>query len=332
MTIHYATKVKAEKAGVTLSEWGEPSKGIIEAFNPKHNVRAYGIGAAAAFEQVVALMRIKQHDDTRIIVPDQGDVFTVEVFNADRTLTPMRGYAVPLDVYNEISRLSNANKPWLSTVVPEDGGEAFKQGFTAADNPFRSDNTEDTEDADADEADAWDAEFDAAIEADEGDDEDAGGSVVKPEYRIRYAEAGHPTHCGDWLAVTLNNLILGKTQTDLEHFEELCNLNGVSLAKYNRSTPGWQGRLRMTGRNLLAGVVFSTGSLKVPASITDNHKEQALKAPGDWLSAQKFKTKKQATVLAEGRAAKVEPVEVGTPSVPVSEQMARRKAASKNKK
>ena len=53
-------------------------------------------------------------------------------------------------------------------------------------------------------------------------------------------EAGHPTHCGDWLAETLNDICLNKEGVNLELFEGICGLNGVDTAKYKRSGVGWQ--------------------------------------------------------------------------------------------
>lgn len=160
--------------------------------------------------------------------------------------------------------------------VPQDGKEAFLAGFTAADCPYDEEHPN---------FDTWNADWDAAAdEASEQRPEEDGGkagelsdgefeegdgaegepppaSVVKEEYRARYAEAGHPTHCGDELAVLLNNLCLTKKGIDLPRFEHICEANGVDLSKYNRTTKGWQGRLRMTGRNKLAGKVFAAGGV-----------------------------------------------------------------------
>jgi hypothetical protein len=144
--------------------------------------------------------------------------------------------------------------------VPEDGAEAYRQGFSAADCPFSSETEDDEE---YEKFEQWNTDWDAA--ADEAEPEPS-GSVVKEEYRARYAEMGHPTHCGDWLAEFLNERCIvgdGK-ETDLGRFEAICNANEISLAKYNRTTNGWQGRLRMTGRNLLKAVVVRTGFILVP--------------------------------------------------------------------
>ena len=87
------------------------------------------------------------------------------------------------------------------------------------------------------------------------------GSVVTNRYRANYSESGHPTHCGDELAITLNTICLNKAGINMELFEAICETNGVNLTKYNRTTKGWQGRLRMTGRNLLASRVRENGGI-----------------------------------------------------------------------
>lgn len=344
MTIHHATRAKAEKAGIVLSddpktflEYSQetPPKDAVRAHYPKFNLVAYGIGAQAAFEQVAALIRIKSHDDTRAIVTNAHDPFEVAVYNADRSLTPYRGYAVPVDAYNAIVALDG--KKWLTTKVPDNGAEAHKQGFTAADNPYSDDDGEAIDGYEEDHA-RWDEEFDTAIEADE-EPEDAGGSVVKEVYRIRYAEAGHPNHCGDWLAETLNNFVLGKAATDLAVFERICEENGVNLSKYRRDGNGWQGRLRMTGRNLLARVVYSNdGVLKLPAGLVENTTE--VKATSEWMADQNFKVKKPRVVapapapepkVEEDDSLIVEIPPVEEPKVSRAEQMRRIRASKANK-
>lgn len=111
-------------------------------------------------------------------------------------------------------------------------------------------------------------------------------SVVSPTYRARYAEAGHPTHCGDWLAQTLVEATTNSGGINMELFETICQLNGVDTSKYNHTTHGWQGRVRMTGRNILARVVFvNDGVLKMPSDTT-------LQAPQEWMAAQHYKSSK----------------------------------------
>ena len=110
-------------------------------------------------------------------------------------------------------------------------------------------------------------------------------SVVKAEFRARYAEAGHPSHCGDELAVLLNNLCLAKGGIDMDRFETICAANEVDLSKYNRTTKGWQGRLRMTGRNMLAGKVFAAGGVVKTGGIEGAEPEYKMSA--EWMAGRR---------------------------------------------
>lgn len=132
-----------------------------------------------------------------------------------------------------------------------------------------------------------DEETEAEEEEAEDDEGSLGGSVVAARYRAKYAEAGHPTHCGDWLATTLINLTANDAGTNITQFEAICTVNGVDLAKYDRVSHGWQGRIRMTGRNMLARrVFFGGGALHLPDGST-------LHAPKEWMDAQKYKAPKR---------------------------------------
>jgi hypothetical protein len=96
------------------------------------------------------------------------------------------------------------------------------------------------------------------------------GNIVKPLYRQRYARMGHPRHCGDELAELLNRLCLVDDALNLEVFEAIMDINGVDISMYNRTRQGWEGRLRMTGRNKLAAVVRAhDGQVKMPPHISD---------------------------------------------------------------
>ncbi len=279
------------------------------------------------------------------------------MYNNDLSLTLDREGGLPVDMLAILEQ--HGDKPWFTTTIPTDGAQAYKEGWASGDNPFRADDDNDEDEAGENSglADAWDEAWDAAADAaQEAEDAEPSGSVVKNEYRIRYAEAGHPNHCGDWLAETLNNLILGKTHTDIDNFEALCNLNGVSLAKYKREGNGWQGRLRMTGRNLLARAVYEQeGVMKIPVALQElAGGSTELRADAEWMAGQRFKGKKKVdtvviasttpldlagvgnvTVTAIGLPDVGGDDHVGSPSmtgVPsLQEQMARRKAASRNK-
>lgn len=131
-----------------------------------------------------------------------------------------------------------------------------------------------------------------ATDAPEGEDEaeeDKGPSTVVPEkYKRQYAEAGHEGNCGDWLAATLIRLTTGadgKLSPDL--VDEIARLNGLKTDKYNRTTPGWQGRLRMTVRNSLVKVVCKQGFLQVPATESGD----SIQAPAEWVAAKLPKPK-----------------------------------------
>lgn len=138
--------------------------------------------------------------------------------------------------------------------VPIDGAQAYREGVLAGDCPFMEEDPDFAR---------WNREWDQAADEKVAQEEAAKppavGSVITNRYRARYSENGHPTHCGDALAAKLNEICANKGGTNLELFEAICAANGVSLAKYNRTNKGWQGRLRMTGRNLLAKRVAENG-------------------------------------------------------------------------
>jgi len=150
--------------------------------------------------------------------------------------------------------------------VPTDGAIAYKEGYMAGECPYMEEDDLDFN--------RWNAEWDAA--ADEHELEVARpkgpGSIITNRYRAKYSEYGHPTHCGDELAELLNNLCSNKAGTNIELFEAICAANGVHLTKYNRTNKGWQGRLRMTGRNLLARKVRDQdGVILMPKGTMPDH-------------------------------------------------------------
>jgi hypothetical protein len=120
-------------------------------------------------------------------------------------------------------------------------------------------------------------------EEEEGEEVETSGSVVSPTYRARYAEAGHPTHCGDWLATQLISRTTNKAGVNVEMVDAIAAANGVNLDKYDRTRHGWQGRLRMTMRNLLARKVWAADG------VLNLHGEEPIKAPAEWMQAQRFK-------------------------------------------
>lgn len=133
-------------------------------------------------------------------------------------------------------------------------------------------------------------------EADE--DEEKGASVVSYAYKRRYAEAGHPAHCGDWLANTLNAECLGENGFNLDVFQSICDANDVDLSPYMRHrTRGWQGRVRMSGRlKLTTAILKAKGVLQLPAN--GGWDDREVQAPGEWLASKAPKAKGKAAVEA----------------------------------
>lgn len=202
--------------------------------------------------------------------------------------------STPDEAIAEMAEVQSGNKPATtyrpmfddeSTIrgIPRNGIAAFHAGVPAADCPF----DEGTPDFDG-----WNAEWDAAAEADLQPKEQPPkqGSVITGRYRAAYSEAGHPTHCGDALAVLLNDICSNKAGTNVELFERICKRNGVDLSRYNRTSKGWQGRLRMTGRNLLSKrIQAQNGRVFMPEGLGADYYDLG----EDWVkaAAQKYKPK-----------------------------------------
>lgn len=128
------------------------------------------------------------------------------------------------------------------------------------------------------------------IEA-EDEQEHRGNTVVSSKYKHKYADRaatmrkpkGVSTKAlkrstSDWLAIELMKRTLDeKAHIVVPRFEAILDANGVKHSHWNRTTPGWQGRLRMTGRLALQRVVAETGELVIPD-------EGAIAAPKTWVA------------------------------------------------
>lgn len=117
-------------------------------------------------------------------------------------------------------------------------------------------------------------------------------SVVGSAYKQRYAERaiamarkpkGVPlkalkrSAC-DWLALELAKRTLDeKAKLVVPALEAILDANGVKHDHWNRTTPGWVGRLRMTGGLALRTVVAREGVLALPDGTT-------LEAPRSWVA------------------------------------------------
>lgn len=321
MAIHHAQIKSAESMGYTLEEKGD----LVRAFMPSTAQQVFGVSAKDAMNQMIAFQNILKRDDQLRFRHIEGLPLTHGyLYNADKEVhTTQTG--TPVELYRSYGDLEWTpfgadgdetdmeddmpetgavvdtaeniedtfdEKPVVTDKTPPvkrsekgvalDGAIAYREGVTAADCPFDSE-TDDEEEYQR--FVQWNEDWDAAADAASDEEEGKTGSVVKSKYRTKYKEEGHPNHCGDELAEILNNYCLGDKATDLETFENICALNGVDTSKYNRTSPGWQGRIRMTGRNLLAKKVWAAGGVIVCPSV-DGTIEHRLSS--QWMSAQRF--------------------------------------------
>lgn len=340
MAIHHATIKKAEKSGIQLTEVDEDR---VRAFYPQRAVEFIGASAADALEQMQAIAAILNSGEYRVrnIGPRlievenedgkyAGPYVPVEAHRAivmKKKDVVWHDAGTPMDLDGEEIELGeedaadNADGDSDVTGVDADSGSgpvaversangvaldgkiAYSEGTPAGDCPYSSETDSDEEYANFE---RWNEEWDAAADA-AGDEEDktSSGSVVSSKYKAIYAERGDITTCGDWLATVLNNLVRSKKggKTDIETFELICKANGVDTSKYKRDGRGWEGRIRMTGRNLLAKVVFRTGYLIAPdaADLERNDITAFVKytMPADWKESQRFVAPKAAAEPAK---------------------------------
>ena len=135
----------------------------------------------------------------------------------------------------------------------------------------------------------------APVEIDEDDVEElhTPNSVVKPTYKLRYAErAAHGVKgagsipkkalkrsTNDWLALELGKRVLDpKAKLVVPSLLAILEANGIDHTPWSaKETRGWQGRLRMSGRLALQRVVAEAGELVVPG-------EGAIPAPRAWVA------------------------------------------------
>lgn len=138
-----------------------------------------------------------------------------------------------------------------------------------------------------------DVDFIPLDEMEEGDEaDDRPGSVVAGSFKAKYREraltmARKPKDVpmkalkrstNDWLAIELARRTLDeKAVLSVSAFEAILDANGVKHAHWNRTTKGWQGRLRMTGRLALQRVVAEHGELALPDGA-------AIPAPKNWIA------------------------------------------------
>lgn len=290
MQIHHTKLKQAMNIGCYLSA----VDGRFRIFWPQRSVELFGATVDEALEEMRAVQNIIYHNpDYRVLTNGNCRVVVVnEIEQTQMNIGPepatVLWAAIEANEAEWTSILDNINN--YSKVedglhikgIPKDGAVAYKEGVPASDCPFEEESPE---------FDLWNKQWDEAadqVEEEEKGEQDKRGSVVTNRYRAQYTESGHPTHCGDELAMILNNICNNKGGTNLKLFEAICSVNNISLAKYNRTSKGWQGRLRMTGRNLLAKKVREQGGrLLLPIGFDREHWQLS----EEWLinAEQKYK-------------------------------------------
>lgn len=316
MRIHHTQHQKAQKMGVQLEELGQ----FIRAIWPMRNMAIFATDGRYAIEQMEFAQRLvkwgEDHDIELSLQPSLSQPTMAHlVINGE--LTPATNTPAiwwnqkesllidkePLPAQQQVEEATQfvpANEStrgdwehtgkrevqpsFVDTIrgVPTNGARAFHKGFMAASCPFMEDDPQ---------FDVWNTQFDEAADAQtsdhahetpESEEEKPPASVVKVKYRAIYAELGHPTTCGDELANKLDNLVKNAKGTNMEYFDAIMKANEIDMAKYSKTTNGWQGRYRMTGRNMLAKRVHANGGVLHLPDGTE------LRMSADWMSSQRF--------------------------------------------
>lgn len=251
MKVHHATLKKAEKSGLNIIT--HDKQGVYEAHWPEFNQRYY-------------------HTDAKVLV---------DMARLNQTLyLEYPGLSVEWDEEN------------LNFIIlfEQTEGETEEIGRHTG-MPDLDDVLQIAEEADIDTANLL-------------DETEEPGSVVKEKYKLEYAARGNPANCGDWLARALTDAFVshhpqtkvgkdGKERTvkgpkvfDIVSFVDCLELNEVDLSgkwakSYYSDNPskGWQGRFRMSGRQMLEKKVLEHGALYLRV----DGKVQKVLPPEEWL-------------------------------------------------
>lgn len=273
MQIHHTKMRQAMQIGCYLSE----SNGRVRIFWPQRSVELFATTPDEALQEMQAVQNILHtYPDYRVVTSENCRI----VVQNTAEQTEMNSYPefpsvlwaaleAGEDEWTPINGTLPEAKPDDTHIngVAKSGAIAYSEGTPVSDCPYLEDSEEWSRWNEE-----WDEAADQAIEA-ETHQMNGVGSVVTNRYRAHYTELGHPTHCGDDLAILLNNICQNKAGTNLELFEAICAANDVDLARYNRTKKGWQGRLRMTGRNLLAKKIIKQGGVvKMPPGLGEDKK------------------------------------------------------------
>lgn len=266
-TIHHNTLKKAERIDVELrdisnDEWGR-------RFSAKwKNVVfiALDVQEALAAAMLARMLKIEYNID-----------FVQRVVKKN----PVGYEAVGIAKYNElpslsdvVDRLVDASAVAMVSAAPESAPDTKK-------TPPRKKAVVEERDGDEEEE-----SEDGEIEAEDGEEEESGyAGIVNPVYREVYASRGNPHHCGDWLALALEGQFTDSAgKLDRNLFLEFLELNGVNTGKTwaTATNHGWQGRMRMTARNLLEVILAKSGMLIMSS-------RDKRKVPDDFLAALRAK-------------------------------------------
>jgi len=271
----------------------------VTTYWPMHSLNIYGVNITEAISQMEAAQALKEEypeatfhhspDNLRMVNVEHQGMFLSDSYRTPHELLTAFKEGAQFTHRFDLSALMPGEQDPEEQPEPEqavdveriegvpiNGGIAHKEGIASADCPYDSEEN-------YEEFERWNREWDEAADAEE--EEKPSGSVVKDKYRAKYAEMGHPSHCGDWLADILNNLVKAGEHTDMERCKAIYEMNGVDMSKYKTSGNGWQGRYRMTGRNKLAKLLFDREVLLAPGM---NGETEQYPVPAEWKAAQRF--------------------------------------------
>ena len=288
MSIHHTKMKQAIEMGCYL---GVTENHRYRIFWPQRGVELIASSPDAALREMKATQEILKNPNYRVTSDGKEPLIRLINYNFNKQMVGTPDFPSSI-----LAQLEAKNTRWVPMTedppprpeetsaiagVPTSGAVAYQKGVPVADCPYMEEDEEFTRWNNE-----WDEEADKELEREihpKGK-----GSVITNRYRANYAEMGHPTHCGDELAILLNRYCSNKAGTNLEIFEAICEANGVDLAKYNRTTKGWQGRLRMTGRNLLAKRVRENkGRLQLPSWLGEEYQQ----LDQEWLEQAEYKYK-----------------------------------------
>ena len=259
MAVHNAIVKKAQKFGIIMEDLGneEDRNERFKAIWPEYNQVLFGPEAKYLLDDMIAVREMRKHWAS----------FDVKIQDDNTVVIKVRGTNIEVSGMRANAAFDVAKKAWQEA---------------------RSELDIDDEEEDNE----IEAEIDAAHAEDE---EERVGSVVSEKYRARYAEAGHPNNCGDWLREVLDNLCKNKAGTNIELFTEICAANGVDATQRKLEKPSDRGRYVMSGRNELSRVVWAAKELKMPESINGG---ASFIPPAEWLADVQARFKYKHNVVA----------------------------------